>query len=302
MLTLTDFVYKFSKDNKPIGYANPGDTVKFITKDCFEGQIKTDSDVPVHCDMDHTNPSTGPLYINGAEPGDVLAVDILNIDIAKSGVTVICENCGPLYKTSKARTRIINIEDGYALYKDVKIKVDTMIGVIGTAPSGDDVPTGYCFNGGGNMDSNIITKGVTVWLPVRVEGGLLSMGDIHACMGDGEVVGTGLEIDGEVTVRIRLLKNFNLNWVVTETKDAYYVNTNAPTCDEAISLGYLEMQRLLANAYDWDYSDASMYMTLCGSLNANQACIEKTGGGNSFRIGTPKLSNKRGLIFGKILE
>ena len=223
-----------------------------------------------------------------------------NIEVAKKGVTCICENCGPLWPTSESRTRVLEVgDDGYITYKDVKIKAKPMIGVIGTAPDGEDVLTRCAFNGGGNIDSSIITKGVTVWLPVRVDGALLQMGDLHAVMGDGEVVGTGLEIDGKVTCRVRLLKNFKLDWPITETSDAWYINTNAPTCDEAISLGYKEMQKFIARAYDWDLSDASMYMTLCGTLSANQACIEKAGGGNTFRIGTPKLNNKRSLIFGE---
>ena len=301
MKTLTEFTYKFSKDSTPIGHADPGETVKFIVEDCFEGQVTEESDEPYHADYSHSNPATGPLYVNGAEPGDVLAVDILDIKVEHQGAVIICEGCGPLWKTSEPRTRILRIEDGCALYKDVKIKIDPMIGTIGTAPDGGDIPSAHVFGCGGNMDSNIITEGVTVWLPVRVPGALLAMGDLHACMGDGEVVGTGLEIGGEITVRVRLLKGFELNWPVTETEDAWYVNTNGPTCDEAITLGYYEMQRLIANAYGWDMSDASMYMTLSGSLSANQACIEASAGGNTFRIGTPKLPNKGGLIFGEVL-
>ena len=300
MQVLSNKNYIFSKNNKPEAYANSGEIVTFITKDCYDGQFTTDSNEPNPIDHDHVNPATGPLYINGAEPGDCIGVDILNVAVADHGVTCICEGCGPLWPTSTNRTRILKIDDdGYIKYKDVKIKTNPMIGVIGTAPDGDDIPTSFAFNGGGNIDSNIIKKGTTLWLPVRVPGALLQIGDLHASMGDGEVVGTGLEIDGEVTIRVRLLKNFTINWPITETEDAWYINTNAPTCDEAISLGYIEMQKMLANAYEWDLSDASMYMTLSGSLNANQACIEKAGGGNTFRIGTPKLPNKRGLIFGK---
>lgn len=300
MLVLKNKNYVFSKDTTPEAYANSGETVTFITKDCYDGQINKDSNEPSNINHDYVNPATGPLFINGAEPGDCIAVDILDIEVAKKGVTCICENCGPLWPTSESRTRVLEVgDDGYITYKDVKIKAKPMIGVIGTAPDGEDVLTRCAFNGGGNIDSSIITKGVTVWLPVRVDGALLQMGDLHAVMGDGEVVGTGLEIDGKVTCRVRLLKNFKLDWPITETSDAWYINTNAPTCDEAISLGYKEMQKFIARAYDWDLSDASMYMTLCGTLSANQACIEKAGGGNTFRIGTPKLNNKRGLIFGE---
>ena len=119
------------------------------------------------------------------------------------------------------------------------------------------------------------------------------MGDIHASMGDGEVCGTGLEIDGEITVRVRLLKNFELNWPVTETKDAWYVNSCGDTCDDAIRAGYMEMRRLIAKAYGWSLEDAAFYMTLRGYLESNQACLVPH---DTFRVGTPKVNGKPRLI------
>ena len=158
---------------------------------------------------------------------------------------------------------------------------------------GREIGTINAFEGGGNMDSRIIRKGATVWLPVRVPGALLVMGDIHASMGDGEVCGTGLEIDGEITVRVRLLKNFELNWPVTETKDAWYVNSCGDTCDDAIRAGYMEMRRLIAKAYGWSLEDAAFYMTLRGYLESNQACLVPH---DTFRVGTPKVNGKPRLI------
>ena len=92
-----------------------------------------------------------------------------------------------------------------------------MIGVIGCAPSGPDVIDGYVGSHGGNMDCKLITKGTRLYFPVRVEGALLQMGDVHAAMGDGELCGTGIEIPAEITVRVSLLKNFELHWPVLET-------------------------------------------------------------------------------------
>ena len=133
-------------------------------------------------------------------------------------------------------------------------------------------------------------------MPVRVKGALLALGDLHASMGDGEVIGNGIEIGGEVIVRVRIIKNFELNWPVTETANAFYVNTCGNTCDEAIRNGYHEMHRLISNAYGLDYTDTGMYMTMQGYLSANQACLEEEAGGNSFRIGTPKVTNKPRII------
>lgn len=114
-----------------------------------------------------------------------------------------------------SRTRIVEVKDGYVYFNDVRFPAVPMIGVIGTATSDRSVITGYSFEGGGNMDSRKITKGTTVYLPVRVPGGLLAMGDVHAVMGDGEVCETGVEINADIQVRIRLIKNFELNWPVT---------------------------------------------------------------------------------------
>ena len=97
-------------------------------------------------------------------------------------------------------------------------------------------------------------------------------------------------------VRVRLLKNFKLNWAVTETKDAYFVNTCGPTCDDAIRAGYLELHRLISDAYGLDYTDTAMYMSIQGYLCANQACLVEEAGGDSFRVGTPKVLNKKPLI------
>jgi len=296
MQVIKDWTYKFSKDNKPAAHAADGEIVKFVTVDCFNGQIRKDSDLAGDIDFDRTNPATGPLYVEGAAPGDALGVDILHIDVADHGAVCTLEGMGPLWPSCVKRTHVLPTTDGYITFKDVKWPVDTMIGVIGTAPDGADVSSGYVFNGGGNMDSRKIRQGVTLWLPVRVPGALLAMGDMHATMGDGEVVGTGVEISGEIIVRVHLAKHCLLNWPVTETRHAWYVNTCGPTCDEAIAAGYKEMQRLISQAYGWDMTDTAMYMSIQGYLESNQACLTADEGGDTFRVGTPKVASKPRLI------
>lgn len=297
MKEIVKWTYEFSKNGVPVEHAVPGETVKFIAEDGLGGQIQQNDQLLTDIVFEKCNGAAGPLYIDGAEPGDALAVDILNIDVADHGVACTIEGMGPLWDSCELRTRRFEIRDGYALFNDdVKWPIDPMIGVIGTAPDGDDVPTGYVFNGGGNMDSRKIRKGATVWFPVRVKGAMLCMGDLHATMGDGEVIGTGIEIAGEITVRVRLVKNFKLNWPVTETKNAWFVNTCGDTCDEAIDRGYKEMQRLISQAYGWDMTDTAIYMSVQGFLESNQACLTPDEGGDTFRVGTPKVPNKPRLI------
>lgn len=99
-----------------------------------------------------------------------------------------------------------------------------------------------------------------------------------------------------VIVRVRWLKNFKLNRTVTETDDARYVNTCGATCDEAIREGYVEMHRLIMDAYGMDLTEANTYMSVQGMLAANQACLIDEAGGNSFRTGTPKVLNMPPLM------
>ena len=296
MLTVEKTTYTFSKNAEPAARVKPMDILEFITVDCFGNQIKKETDLAEVIDWERVNPATGPVFVEGAEKGDVLAVDILDITVNESGAVCTIPDCGPFIEKSELRTHIIHIKDGYVHFKDMKWPIKPMIGVIGCAHDERDIPTGHVYNHGGNMDSAIITKGVTLWLPVRVKGALLALGDLHATMGDGEVIGNGIEIGGRVVVRVRLLKNFELNWPMTETETDFFVNTCGPTCDKAIEVGYREMHRLISNAYGWDYTDTGMYMTMRGILSANQACLTDEAGGNTFRVGTPKDAGKKRLI------
>lgn len=299
MLELRDYVYTFSKDNEPIAFASDGEEVVFHTLDCFGHQIQSESDLLDHLDYDRCNPATGPLYIDKAQPGDVLAVDILDIETAKTGVMTTIKDGGALGKTCEMRTKILKVEDGFVYFNDIRFPAEPMIGVIGCAPDGDPVISAHSFSGGGNMDSRIITRGTTVYLPVRMPGGLLAMGDVHAAMGDGEVCETGVEIDATIRVKIRLIKSFRLDWPLTETEDFWFVNTNGKDCDSAIQRGYEEMQRLIMNAYGWDATDACIYLSAQARVEANQAVLDANDcdeEGDTFRVGVPKLREKQRLI------
>lgn len=298
-ITRDKFVTCFSPKNEPVEFCEDGEIVLFETQDCYGGRVNPKDVEADTVSIQYTNPATGPLYVNGAMPGDVLAVDILDIQVEEMGVTRTHQGTGALWEEGGFRTRFIPVKNGTACFNDVKWLVKPMIGVIGT-PSETDVPTAHSFSGGGNMDSNIITAGTTVYFPVRVPGALLAMGDLHASMGDGEVVGTGIEIAGAITVRVRIIKNTELNWPVTETEDAWYVNTNGLTTDTGIRRGYKEIQRLVSKAYGWDNTDTAMYLSLQAMISANQAClgflIKEENDGPTMRVGVPKLPDKPRLI------
>lgn len=170
-----------------------------------------------------------------------------------------------------------------------------MIGVIGTAPDGEDIIDGYVGSHGGNMDNKRITKGARLYFPVRVPGALLQMGDVHAAMGDAELCGTGIEIPAEITVKVSLVKGFELNWPVLETHEKWYVNACAQEYNEALVNASKELQRLLMGVTGWDAVEAYMYMSVQSDVEINQGC-KPCEVQLSLRIGTPKLPQFPPLI------
>ena len=293
MQIIEDKVYAFSKDNPPCYTARPGEVMVFKSLDCFSGRL-TDETVTMR-DMDFsyniTNPAAGPVYVEGAEVGDVLVVDIYDIQVADEGTIATDDHCGPLFEGTEYRTKKIKIEDDMADFNGVRFPINPMIGVIGTAPAGDDVIDGYVGAHGGNMDNHLITKGTRLYFPVRVPGALLQMGDVHAAMGDGELCGTGIEIPATIVVRVDVLKNFELHWPVLETFGPcgrWYVNASAPEYDEAVMNAAKELRRLLMAVTGWDAADTYMYMSLQSDVQISQGC-KPCEVQLSLRIGTPKL-------------
>jgi len=289
-------VYTFSKDNAPFCTARPGEVLLFRTMDCFGGQFTSEEQLVEDLDLTKANPAAGPVFIEGAAPGDVLAVDILDIQVADVGFACSMGEAGPLHDISELRTRMMPIRNGCVYFNDICWPIDPMIGVIGTAPAGDPVASGHAGDHGGNMDSRKITKGARVYFPVRVPGALLQMGDIHATMGDGEICGTGVEIAGEIIVKTTLIKGFELNWPVTETADCWYVNAKGSDYDESLILGSKELCRLMQPVYGWDPTDIFIYLSLQGNVEINQACRPMHDEMVNVRVGIPKTPGKKPLV------
>lgn len=297
---IEDKVYAFSKDNPPCYTAQPGEVLQFNTLDCFSGRL-TDETVTMK-DMDFsyniTNPAAGPVYVEGAEVGDVVVVDIYDIQVADEGTIATDDHCGPLFEGTDYRTKKIKIEGGMADFNGVRFPINPMIGVIGTAPAEGAPADGFVGNYGGNMDNKLITKGTRLYFPVRVPGALLQMGDVHAAMGDAELCGTGIEIAAQITVRVNVLKNFELNWPVLETfgpAGKWYVNASAQEYNEALVCASREMQRLLMNITGWDAVETYMYMSVQSDVEISQGC-KPCEVQLSLRIGTPKLTEFPPLV------
>mgnify|MGYP003377016366 CR=1 FL=1 len=145
-----------------------------------------------------------------------------------------------------------------------------MIGVIGVAPAGEKIPTGTPGHHGGNMDNNKITAGTVLYLPVFQPGALLAMGDLHACMGDGEICETGVEIAGTVTVTVEVLKNLTLPNPMLETKDTIYAIASELELKDAVKTAGDNMVDFVMKKTGLALDQANMLMSAVGNTEICQ--------------------------------
>jgi len=201
-----------------------GDTVELDTTDSSGGQLSSESTERdlVTLDFDRVNPVTGPVFVRGARPGDVLEVEILELAPSEWGWTGIIPGFGLLQDQFTAPwLKHWHFESGRAaaVFADgVEIPISPFPGTIGLAPPDpgphSTVPPRAW---GGNLDTKHLTAGSKLYLPVAVEGGLFSVGDTHAAQGDGEVCGTAIESRMRVAVRLRVRRDLSLRAPAFET-------------------------------------------------------------------------------------
>ena len=260
--------FAFNPHLKAIAQIQQGEEVLLQTHDCFEGQIQTTSDLVDALDWAHVNPATGPLFINGANPGDVLRIDLLDIQVGQQSSMVTIPGEGALGDViSQMETAILKLEGNQVVFKDkIRVPIRPMIGVIGVAPAEGEVPTGTPGAHGGNMDCTLISAGSRVYFTVGVEGAMFGAGDLHAAMGDGEIVVCGAETPGVVRFKADVVDLPGLPTPFVETNDLVATIFSAPTIDEAASGATHNMAQFLTNFAGIPLNDAGMLMSLAGQL------------------------------------
>ncbi|QAA32404.1 acetamidase/formamidase family protein [Clostridium manihotivorum] len=261
-------IHNMSKDNKPVAFCKSGDIVEFHTLDCFNNELLPEG---TKCGVDNKsigNPATGPLYIEGAKQGDTLKVEILDITVGTLGVNVIGSNCNSLSeKNLKFETKRLAVEQGIAkIIKEISVPIEPMIGVIGVAPAYEEISTFMPGNHGGNMDCRQIKKGSVLYLPVFTEGALLAIGDIHALMGDGEVGGCGLEIEGTIKLKVTVIPEVSRRAPAVFVDGKWMAIASCSSLDEAADEATAMMLSFLVEEVGLDSYDAGVLLSLCGNL------------------------------------
>ncbi len=204
--------FTWDTSNEPVLGIDSGDTVVVWTREITDNQIGPDSDVSVLADLDwdRVYPLNGPIAIAGAEPGDTLAIEVLDIQTQGWGWTALLPGFGLLAdEVNNAYLRVFDISQGDFAYvrTDIAVPLAPFLGTMGVCPAGASaqpvMPPGRF---GGNMDTRQLVRGSTLYLPVEVNAALFSCGDGHGCQGDGEVGISALEAPVYASLRFTLEK------------------------------------------------------------------------------------------------
>jgi len=235
------------------------------TLDALWGQVREGmTEVPR---IDRANPSTGPISVDGVQPGQVLAIDILGIDLIGKG-----------YLTFGGRPRFFDCQGSLIEFgPGIRLAAAPMIGTIGLMPAAGSFSTMVSGNYGGNMDVRDVGPGATLYLTVQVQNGLLAMGDVHSLQADGETSGQGIETAAEITLRVRVLPGGLSSHPYLVRQGELIVIRSAESLQEAASQAVEEMALIVATHGELTYDEARMLVGLVGDLRVGQiVCSTKT--------------------------
>jgi len=292
-LTRNHVIYRFAPSIAPVLQADPGEEVLFETLDAANGWVKTAEDavdLKRTRDPQKVNPATGPVFIVGAEPGDTLVVDILEITLGTRAYTRLIPGAGVLANEVKTpRGKVVKVRGGWIDFGGgVTFPVRPMVGVLGTAPLSGEISTFQPGDHGGNMDLLDASEGARVYLPVNVSGALFALGDVHASMGDGEASGGALETDGEVRARFSLNKDERISRPWIEHKNKWITYGSGAALEEAIRVATRDMVNLLRTKLGLDKEEAFMLVSVTGDIRMGQ-CAFISGVGMTARVVMPKI-------------
>lgn len=271
-LPLGPLYYEFSRHNEPRVRIAPGETVVVETEDAFSGQIRTNDDRRDKTKKPWGNPQTGPIFVEGAEPGDTLAVTIESIAprigqcaTRTSDPKMLAEWLGT---ECPHGSHVMPIKDGQIHWSDdLTIPYTPMLGCIGTAPA-NGVPTAIPAGPhGGNMDIIETAPGNIVYLPVFIDGAFLYLGDAHAAMGHGELSASGLEMPSEATITVNLVKNKKIAWPRIETPTEIMAIVSGSPMEKSIADAYSHLILWMESDYGWDRWKAYDILTHVGQIS-----------------------------------
>ncbi|MEU2951839.1 acetamidase/formamidase family protein [Streptomyces xanthochromogenes] len=285
----------------PVARIAPGTVLDLYTEDCFAGRVRSERDLVSHvCEFPFLNPQTGPFHVEGAEPGDTLAVHFVSIRPARDwAASTTVPLFGALTSTHATATLQPPLPEvvwmweldrarGTCLFRaresdfEIELPMDPMHGTVGVAPANLEVRSALVPDAhGGNMDTPEMRAGVTCYLGVNVEGALFSLGDGHARQGEGETCGVAVECAMNTVVVVELLKGVATPWPRIES-DTHIMSTgSARPLEDAFRISQLDLVRWLERDYGLSELDAYQLVSQAGEAplanvcDTNYTCVAK---------------------------
>lgn len=272
--------YVYGPYAEPVLKIRPGDIVIAETQDAFEGKIKKETDSPTALlNVPFLNPQCGPIAVEGAEKGDVLAVYIHSIKPRGSqpvGTTALIPEFGGLVGTT--HTAVLNdplpervkkmdvTEQGIKFNSKITLPYEPFIGTLGVSPEIEAVTSLQPDYWGGNMDLPDVAPGAIVYFPVHHKDAYLYLGDCHATQGDGELCGVAVEIASTTTVQVDLIKNWSIAWPRLENERFIMTIGSTRPMEDAARIAYRELIHWLVEDYRWDKYEAYFFLTQAGRV------------------------------------
>ncbi|MEO6505418.1 MAG: acetamidase/formamidase family protein [Terrimesophilobacter sp.] len=274
------YVYTFG-GAAPVARITPGTVLHLWSEDAFNNAITSVNDIASQrLDPRYLNPQTGPFYMAGAEPGDTIALHIVELTPARSwGASATIPFFGGLTGTDRTATLQDPLPEAVWIYEvdsaagtvgfqsrfgnfEVALPLAPMLGTVGVAPTGGEVRSSLVPERfGGNMDTPEMRVGTTVYLGVNVEGALFSIGDGHYRQGEGESCGTAVEGAMESTIIVELIKGGAPAWPRLETDDYWMVVGSSRPMEDSWRISQVEMIRWLGELFGLHQLDAYQLLT-----------------------------------------
>ncbi|GGL20912.1 acetamidase/formamidase family protein [Mangrovihabitans endophyticus] len=286
-----DLAYTFG-GVAPVASLHSGDVLTVFTEDCFGGAVTTIDDLPSRvCTFPYLNPLTGPFLVEGAEPGDTLAIHFRSIVPARAiGVSSTFPHAGALTSTTHTATLQPPLQERVWLYEIdtdaavvryrarnsdfvADLPLDAMHGTVGVAPPAFQARSSLTSDThGGNMDTPELRAGTTVYLGVNVHGAMLSLGDGHARQGPGEVSGVAVEVAMTTTIALEVIKNVPTRWPRIESDDAVMSVGCARPLEDAFRISQHDLVTWTADLTGLDTLDAYQLVAQAGTALVGNVC------------------------------
>lgn len=272
--------YVYGPYAEPVLHIHPGDLVVAETRDAFEGALKHETDSPAELlNFPFLNPQCGPIAVEGAEKGDVLAVRIHSIKPRGPqpvGTTALLREFGGLVGTT--HTALLNeplpervkkmevTEAGIKFNERITLPYEPFLGTLGVSPEIEAVTSLQPDYWGGNMDMPDVGPGAIIYFPVHHKDAYLFLGDCHAAQGDGELCGVAVEMASTTTIEVDLIKDWPIKWPRLENERVIMAIGSGRPMEDAVRIAYRELVHWLVADYGWDIYEAYFFLTQAGRV------------------------------------